>query len=86
MAELALTMSMIKVTSTAASMLGQIKRGCGACQTITQLVIKYAELVNKIRTLLKTLEGYAQVLCDARSISTALRLRREEFDAILKNL
>ncbi len=86
MAELALIMSMITVTSTAANILGVIKRRCGACQTITQLANRCEELVDKIRILLKTLEGDAYVPCDTRRISTALSLRREEFDAILKNL
>ena len=86
MAELAVIMAMITVTSTAASVLGIIKRRCGASQTITELVNNCAELVDKIRTLLKTLEGDAQVPCDARRISTALRLRHEEFDAIIKKL
>ena len=36
--------------------------------------------------MLETLEGSAQVPQDTRGISTALHLRREEFDAILKNL
>ncbi len=86
MAELAVIMSMITVTSTAASVLGVIKRRRGASQTIIELASNCAELVEKIRTLLKTLEGDAQVPCDARRISTALNLRCEEFDAVLKKL
>ena len=86
MAELAVIMSMISVTSTATSILGIIKRRCGASQTIAQLATKCAELVDKVRTLLETLEGGAQVPQNTRGISTALHLRREEFDAILKNL
>ncbi len=86
MAELAIVMPMITLTSTAASILGLIKRRCGASQAITELTRKCAGLVNKIQTLLKTLEGDAQMPRDTRGISTALRLRREEFDAVLKNL
>ncbi len=86
MAELAIIMSMITVTSTAAGILGIIKRRCGASQTMIELVNKCAELVDKIRKLLKTLEEDTQVPRDTRRISTALDLRRQEFDAVLKNL
>ena len=86
MAELALIMSMITVTSTATSILGIIKRRCGASGAIVELVNKCAELVKKIQKLLKTLKRDAQIPCNTYGISTALSLRREEFDAILKNL
>ncbi len=39
-----------------------------------------------MRELLKTLEDKAHVPRDTRGISTALNHRREEFDAVLKNL
>ncbi len=86
MAELAVIMSMITVTSTAATILGAIKRRCGASLAIVELAGKSDDLVNKIRELLKTLEDGAQVPYDTRGISTALNHRREEFDAVLKNL
>ena len=86
MAELAVIMSMVSVTSTATSILGIIKRRWDACKAITEIASKCAELVYKVRSLLKMLEGGAQVPQDTRGISTALHLRREEFVAILKNL
>ena len=82
----AVLVSMITVTNTAAGIIGTIKRRCGASQAIVELTSKCAELVVKIRKLLKTLEGSAEVPHDTRAISTALNLRRDEFDAILKNL
>ncbi len=82
----AILVSMITVTNTAASIIGTIKRRCGASQAIVELTSKCAELVVKIGKLLKTLEGSAEVPHDTRAIFTALNLRREEFDAILKNL
>ncbi len=60
MDELAVIMTMISVTSTAARVLRIIKRRCSASQTITELTSNCAELVDKIQTLLKTLEGDAQ--------------------------
>ncbi len=79
-------MSMITVTSTAATILGAIKRRCGASLAIVELAGKSDDLVNKIRELLKTLEDSAQVPHDTRGISTALNHRLEEFDAVLKKL
>ncbi len=78
--------SMITVTCTAAGALGIIKRRCGASEAIIDLSIKSAELVDKIHLLLKTLEASTEVPYDAREISTALNLRREEFDKVQKNL
>ncbi len=86
MAELALVMSMITVTSTATSILGIIKRRCGASRTTKELAIKCTDLVEKIRELLKTLQKGPQMPHDVCAISTALNHRREEFDTILKNL
>ncbi len=81
----AILVSMITVTNTAAGIIGTIKRRCDASQAIVEHTSKCAELVVKIRKLLKTLEGSAEVPHDTRAISAALNLRREEFDAILTN-
>ncbi len=86
MAELAVVMSMIAVTSTSVTILGVIKRRCGASQAITELVRKCTKLVKKIRKLLKMLEGDTQVPRVTRRIYGALSIRREEFDAVLKDL
>ena len=86
MADLAMIMSMMTVTNTAAGILGVIKRRCCASQTITRLVSKCAHLVGKIRILLRTLEGDAQMPRVMRRISTALKLRREEFNAVSESL
>ncbi len=86
MAELAVIMSMITVTTTATSVLGVIKRRCGASQTISELARKCVKLVDKIHELLKILERSAHVPSNTGGISTALDHRREEFDAVLKDL
>ncbi len=86
MAELAVIMAMISVTSTATSLLALIKRRCGASQATAVLVTNCDELVAKIHELLKTLEGESQVPYDTRRISTALNQRRQEFDKVLKKL
>ncbi len=79
-------MSMITVTSTAATILGAIKRRCSASFAVVELAGKSDDLVGKIRELLKTLEDGAQVPHDTRGISAALNHRSKEFDAVLKNL
>ncbi len=86
MAEPAVITSMITVTSTVSSILGVIMRRCSACLAITELVRKCVELVDKIRELLKSLEGGAQVPHDTGGIATALSHRREQFGVILQNL
>ncbi len=78
--------SMITLTNSAGSVIGVIKRRCGACQAITDLATKSVHLVKKIRKLLKTLEASIEVLHDTREISTALNLRLEEFEQVQKNL
>ncbi len=47
---------------------------------------KCADLVHKVRELLKTIERAIQVPHEACGISTGLNYRREEFDAVLKKL
>ncbi len=80
----AVLVSMITLTNTAAGIVGIIKRRCGASQAIVELTTKCADLVVKIRKLLMTLEGSAEVPHDTRAIYTVLNLRREEFDVILQ--
>ena len=82
----AVVVSMITLTSSMAGVLGIIKRRCGACRAIAHLVSKSNELVGRIRKLLKTLEDNAEGRTDARAISMALNLRREEFDSVLRKL
>ncbi len=82
----AVVVLMITLASTAARILRMVKCRCGASQAIIQLTSRCVDLVEKIRKLLKTLKEGAQVPHDTRGISTALNLRREEFDAVLSNL
>ncbi len=86
MAVLEIILPMITVGSAALSLLGIIKRRCGASQEIKGLVNRCAKLVCKIQELLKTLEGYSNIPPDFRLISTSLRHRREEMHEILMSL
>ncbi len=85
MVELAVIMSMITVTSTVSNILGVIIRRSSSCLAMTRLVSKCAELFDKVRELLKLLEGGVQVPHDTGEIATALSHRREQFDVILQN-
>ncbi len=86
MAELGVIMSMITITSTAANILGVIKRRCGASQAIIAHTNKCTELVSKTKQLLETLQGEAQVPNDTREIITPLNQRYDEFEEVVKNL
>ncbi len=82
----AVVVSIIAVTSTAASILGIIKRRCGASQVITELTWKCAELVEKVRVLLKAFQYSAKILQYTEGAATALYLWLEEFNTVLKSL
>ena len=79
-------LSIVTLTTTAASILGIIKRRCGASQSITQLTKRGAELVKKKRKLLKIRVEGAQLYHDTHVISKAPNHRREEFEGVQKNL
>ena len=68
MAELAVIMSMIRVTSTAASLFAVVKARCGASQAITVLAKKCSEHMDRIRELLTVLKRFFRVPNDAHGI------------------
>ena len=78
--------SLITVTTSAASIIGIIKRRCGASQRIYDVATKCSDVIEKMRELLKTLEDRTQVPHATLGISTALSHRQEEFDAVLDSL
>ena len=79
-------MSMITVTNTMAWILGKIKSRFRSIKAISDAACNCTQLVKKIHRLLKRLGGAAHVPNETTEISTALSIRREEFEAVLKKL
>ena len=82
----AVIVSMITLTTSIAGILGVIKRRCGACQTISQLVCRSTVLVEKIGKLMKAFDDSPQRPNETRGISLILNLRHEEFKLAKKKL
>ncbi len=86
MAVFEIILPMLTVTAGALTILGIIKRRCGASQEISELATRCTNLVSKIQEILEKLGGYNDIPPDLHLISTSLRHRRAEYYDVSKSL